>query len=707
MKNGAFMSKTRSFIGASVFYIISTVFLYSCANPPEINTLSVESIKNTQEEGANNTPKDWPAYDDTEASKFIEFCHQDYDRAVSQFNFLEHPSKTESARDLLKAINQLDIVLDGLAGRSSLIRNVHPNAAVRTAGDVCQQKLMALFSDISLSRPIYNKLTAVKTDTFSAIDKRYVDEMIKDFQLSGVNQDEKTRNRIRELNDEILLIGQEFGSNIRDDVRKLEVTPEELDGLPQDFIDAHPVNENGRVTITTDYPDYFPVSQYATSDELRLKTYKQFKSRGYPANKSVLESMLTKRYELAQLLGFSNYAEYITANKMIGSAKNAADFIDKINRVAQPRSLQDYNILLKRLQKIDPSATSVGDWQKTYLENLIKAEVYKVDAQEVRQYFSYNNVRAGIFDLVEQMFNVSIEHWETEVWDPSVESYQILDNKVLDNRGKKALIGQFHLDMHPREGKYKHAAAFGVREGVKGIQTPISALVCNFPGDGDGSALMEHSQVETFLHEFGHLLHGLFGGHQPWLGMSGISTERDFVEAPSQMLEEWVWDADTLKAFARNAKGELIPDSLIEKMKNGRDYGKGIWTRHQMFYASISLGFYNQNPAKLDLDKTMKDLQAEYSPFAYVDDTYFYASFGHLNGYSAIYYTYMWSLVIASDMFSEFETAGLRNQDVAGRYRKYVLEPGGSKPAADLVADFLGRSYNFDAFAKQLNVDKK
>lgn len=213
---------------------------------------------------------------------------------------------------------------------------------------------------------------------------------------------------------------------------------------------------------------------------------------------------------------------------------------------------------------------------------------------------------------------------------------------------------------------------------------------------------MEHSQVETFLHEFGHLLHGLFGGDHKWLAQSGIRTEWDFVEAPSQMLEEWVWDADTLKTFAVNAKGETIPDALIEKMRTGRGYGKGLFTRHQMYYAAISLNFYNQNPEGFDPTTALKELKPQYSNFAYVDDTHFYTSFGHLYGYSSIYYTYMWSLVIASDLFSEFEKNGLRDTETANKYRQLILGPGGSKDAAELVRDFLGRDYNFDAFAETL-----
>ncbi|RYZ83233.1 MAG: tetraacyldisaccharide 4'-kinase, partial [Moraxellaceae bacterium] len=387
-------------------------------------------------------------------------------------------------------------------------------------------------------------------------------------------------------------------------------------------------------------------------------------------------------------------ASYITEDKMIKSPKNAQEFIDKVSALATPRAQQEYEVLLKRLQKINPSATKVDDWQKMYLQELIKKEKYQVDAQKIRQYFPFAKVQQGIFDLTQTMFGVTIRPWQTSTWHPSVKAFEVVDGNQV--------IGRFYLDMHPREGKYKHAAQFGIQSGVKGVQLPIAALVCNFPGGENPNELMEHNDVETFLHEFGHLLHTMFSGDHERLAFSGVRTEWDFVEAPSQMLEEWVWDADTLASFARNERGDVIPKELVAKMRAGRDFGRGLWTKHQLFYAATSLNVYNKNPAMIDLDKLTADIQATYSPFGYVEGTHFYASFGHLNGYSAIYYTYMWSLVIASDMFSEFEKQGLRNPEVAQRYRKAVLAPGGSKDAADLVSDFLGRPFSFDAFAKKL-----
>lgn len=643
-------------------------------------------------------PDDWPQQDDPEAQAYFSGCYQDFQKANRQFRTLEYPRRALSPMELLRNINLLDITLDGTLSMTSLYANVHPNAKVRDAAQACQQKFVVLLSDISLSRPLFNRLVNLDTQELNDLDRRYVEKMLRDFRRSGVDKDDATRERIKVLNEEINQIGQTFNKNILEDRRLLEVaSTEDLAGMPADYISARKKTEDGKLIISTDYPDYTPFMQYAHNDDLRLQLYTIFRQRAYPANKETLMDLIQKRHELAQLLGYQNYAQYVTEDKMIQTPENAQSFIDKVYGLATPRAQAEYQALLARKRQDDPEAPVVTDWQKFYYEHLVKKEKYEIDSQRIRQYFQYDQVRQGIFALTETLFGIEIRPWQTEVWHDSVNAYEIVD--------QGQVIGRFYLDMHPREGKYKHAAAFSIQDGVRGMQLPIYALVCNFPG-GDGSAgLMEHSDVETFLHEFGHLLHGIFAGNQERLAFSGIRTEWDFVEAPSQMLQEWVWDMDTLATFARNEKGEVIPKALVDKMVEGRNFGRGLWTQHQLFYAALSLNVYNRNPVNLDLDQLTAEIQAKYSPFGYVDDTYFYASFGHLNGYSAIYYTYMWSLVISADMFSEFQQHGLRNPDIAERYRRYVLAPGGSKDAADLVQDFLGRPYSFDAFARDLNND--
>ncbi len=696
------VDSTKAHLFQSIVSVLTRVLPFSVALLVACTPDTPQKPTQTPAENTNATATNivWATPASEEAVSYIKACQQDYEQIVAKLAEFADTSTSFDTPTLLSAINQMDILLDKQMNLASLYANVHPNAELRTTAESCEQQFVTLISEISLSRSFYERVAAIDTATLDALDKRFVEHMLMDFRRSGVDKDEATRKKIKQLNEEINLVGQTFDKNIREGSRKLIVNSvDDLKGLPQDYIDKHKPDENGKIVLTTAYPDYMPFMQYAESDDLRKQFYVIFRQQAYPENKAVLQQLLSKRHELAKLLGYENYAALITEDKMIKNPVNAQVFIDKVSAIANPRAQTEYETLLKRLQKINPQATKVEDWQKIYLEDLVKKEQYQVNAQEVRQYFQYNNVRQGIFDLTQAMFGVTIKPWDTSVWHESVKAYEIWD-------GEK-VIGRFYLDMHPRDGKYKHAAEFSIVNGVNGIQLPVAALVCNFPG-GDGSAgLMEHSDVETFLHEFGHLLHNIFAGtNQRWMYFSGIKTEWDFVEAPSQMLEEWVWDAETLATFARNDKGEVIPPALVEKMIAGRDFGKAMWTKHQLFYAALSLGFYNQDPATLELDKAMAAIQSTYSPFGYVDDTYFYTSFGHLNGYSAIYYTYMWSLVIAADMHSEFAKKGLRNPELAHHYRKTVLEPGGTKDAADLVSDFLGRPYSFDAFAEDLATHK-
>ena len=653
---------------------------------------SIAPSKSTQASLAATSKTTWSIPADGAAKTYLLGCQGDYEKALGLLQELSTPGKKFRTANLLDDINRLDIILDKQMNLAGLYANVHPQPEIRAAAEQCEQNLVSLISEISLSRPLYNQIANIDLATLDQEDHRFVEHMLRDYKRSGVDKDDATRARIKSLNEEINLIGQQFDKNIRDGSRQLILdSSADLKGLPQDYIDAHKPDEQGKIILTTAYPDYFPFMQFAENDELRKKFYVLFRQQAYPENKQVLQQLLAKRYELARLLGYKNFSEYITEDKMIKSPANAQSFIDKVSQLANPRAETEYNELLKRLQKIDPSAKKVADWQKLYIEHLVKKEKYDVNSQEVRKYFHYDNVREGIFDLTETMFGVTIRPWNTLVWHESVNAYEVVE------KGK--VIGRFYLDMHPREGKYQHAAQFSIVSGLKDVQLPEAALICNFP-----NTLMEHTDVETFLHEFGHLMHDLFAGvDQRWVYFSGTKTELDFVEAPSQMLEEWVWDATTLATFARNEKGEVIPPELVKKMVKARDFGKALWTKHQLFYAALSLGFYNQDPALLEIDKKMAEIQANYSPFGYVNDTYFYASFGHLNGYSSLYYTYMWSLVIAADMHSEFLKKGLRNSDLANHYRETVLAPGGKKDAAQLVEDFLGRPYNFEAFAKDLS----
>lgn len=608
----------------------------------------------------------------------------------------------QAGETTLVLYNEMMMHLDAAANECGLFARIHPNADVRAAAEEGEQATAKVVTELNLDRDLYGIFRQLDASGFDHGTKWFLEKRLRDFRRAGVDKSDDVRRQIAALNDEIVKIGQEFAKNIRTDEREILLdSVADLDGLPIDWIERHPPGPDGKIHISTRTPDYTPFMTYARNADARRRLYIQHKDRGYPTNIEVLQNLLSRRHELARLLGYPTWADYITEDKMIASATNAQTFVDRVARMSKSSASRDYERLLARKRADVPNAEGVEDWEKSYYEELVKAEQFAFDSQAVRPYFNFLQVQQGLFDLTSRLFGVSyVQLHNLQLWHPDVTAWNI-------HAGEKH-IGRFYLDMHPREDKYGHAAEFDYRTGVGGARLPQCVLICNFPNprdNKDGVALMEHSDVTTLFHEFGHLLHALFAGHQQLIGNSGISTEWDFVEVPSQMLEEWCFDPESLRAFARHYEtAEPIPLVLVEKLRATRDFGKGLQAAHQMFYASLALRYYSDSkPSELDTTQALIDLQERYSPFPYVDGTHFQCNFGHLDGYSAIYYTYMWSLVIEKDLLGRFKRDGLSNTATARSYRKTILEPGGSKKAAELVKDFLGRPYSFDAFESWLN----
>ena len=326
------------------------------------------------------------------------------------------------------------------------------------------------------------------------------------------------------------------------------------------------------------------------------------------------------------------------------------------------------------------------------------ADLWLPDAQSVRPYFPYDRVKQGLLDVTSRLYGVTYRPAkDVPVWHPSVEVYEVLDGG--------ALIGRFYLDTHPRPNKQSNPITGTVRVGVAGRQLPEAVLMTALPGGQAGDpGLMTHEEVVTFFHEFGHVVHAIVSA-RPWFG-TGRLVERDFVEAPSQMFEEWTWDPATLATFAKHYQtNEPIPAALVLKMRRANEFGQALGVRQQMVFAKLSLSLHDRDPKSVDSTALIRDLTNKYLPFPFVEGTHRQTAFTHLanRNYSASYYTYMWSLVIAKDLFSKFDQTNLLAPAVAQKYREAVLAPGGSKPAADLVRDFLGRPFNAAAWEAWLN----
>jgi thimet oligopeptidase len=689
-------------MNCSTFRVLSGAFaaaLAACSGPSSQTESSVPNSPQPAADG-DTAPQGGGPKAENAADKFARECRAGLVRAKEILPTITAAQATRTTDNTLVPYNQMMMALEQSSATAGLVHSVHPDKAIRDAAEACEQEAAAFINELKLNRELYQAFAGLDTKGFDPQTERLVTRSLRDFRRAGVDKDDEKRTRIKAIDDELVKLGQTFSRNIVDDVRSIALTDaSQMKGLPQDYIDSHKPNEQGKILITTNYPDYIPFMSYADSNPLRKELYVASRARGDKSNGDVLKNILKLRAEKAKLLGYASWADYATEDKMMKSGKNAAQFIERITKTAQKRAKRDYAELLKFKKKnIDKNATRVEDYEKSYIENKVKAQSYSYDPQEVRPYFPYREVEKGLLDITAEMYGIEYKPAaDAQVWHQDVRAFDVMKS------GQK--IGRIFLDMHPREGKYQHAAQFTLRSGVKGQQLPEGVLVCNFPNPRtDPPALMEHDDVVTMFHEFGHLMHHVLGGQDhKWIDQSGVATEWDFVEAPSQMFEEWAWSHDTLKRFAKHHEsGAVIPEELVQRMRKADKFGIGLQTVQQMFYASVSLKFHTADPESLDMQNEVKKLQEKYTPFKFVAGTSFHTNFGHLNGYSALYYTYMWSLVIAKDMLTPFHKNGLMNKDFTFKYRDLILAKGGTKDAADLVKDFLGRDFNFKAFEDYL-----
>jgi len=633
-----------------------------------------------------------------DAPGFRADCDGELKQAEAALGRLLAVKGKRTVENTLKPYNEVVLHADNAAYEASLMESVHPDSAFRATAEEVTQAAQKFASDLSLNRGVYEAIQAVDVSKETPDTKYLVERTLRDFRRAGVDKDDATRAKITALREELVKIGQEFDKNIRNDSRSIELSSvDELKGLPDDFIKSHQPGPDGKIKISIEYPDRFPIMSYAENGEVRKRLYMERMNRAYPQNMAVLDQLIAKRYELAQLLGYKTWADYVTEDKMIKSAANVSQFIDRISALTVAASKDEYQIFLKAKRADDPTATTIENWEYAYYSNKVKKRDYDFDSREARPYFAFADVKKGVMEVTSKIFGVSFKKIDNPtVWDPTVDAYEVWDG------GK--MIGRFFFDLHPRPGKFNHAAQFQIRQGCAGYQLPEAALVCNFPGDEPNDpGLMEPADVETFFHEFGHLLHSIFAGGQRWEPLAGTSTEWDFVEAPSQLLEEWARYASSLQSFAKNYQtGEAIPVAMVEKMRRSDAFGRATDTAFQVLLTTISLRIYDRDPSQVNTDKIVEEAETSIMPFPRVPNTHFQRSYGHLDGYSAIYYTYQWSLVIAKDMFSKFDPAHMLDPAVPTMYRKTVLAAGGTKPAGELVHDFLKRDFDYKAYEAYL-----
>ena len=573
-----------------------------------------------------------------------------------------------------------------------LMLNLHPDAAVRGAGQEGHQRAESMQHRIYTNRDYQVAITGIQLQGANPEVRRYVALELQSFKLQGAGLDSSARARLHELRDRATAFEVRFGRNIAEDTTHLQLTDVELAGLPQPWIQAHQRTADGKVILGMSYPDLFPALTYASNPTTRRVVMRAFANRGWPANVPVLDSLLRLRWDIAHRLGYQNWAEENIAQHMVPTSDSASAFIESI----RARSASAVNTTLARylvaLRTENPDVTQfrVSDW--FHAPELVRRTDFDVDGRLVSEYFPADAVRRGVLAVAARLFTLQFREVNVPVWDPSVTAYEVWDHR--------ALRGRIYLDLSPRQNKYDHAAMAGLRRGIRGRELPQGVLMTNLPAvDGTHPGLMEFDDVVTLFHEFGHLLHWLYAASD-WGGLSW-PVEQDFIEAPSQLFEEWVTQPDVLRMFARNYRtGEPIPVDLVRRLHQAIEFNRALSWTFQDASAALSLELHRRNPDSLDVEGFSRQLWNHFMPAPMPNDMYFATSFDHLGdpNYSATYYTYIWSKALAKDLWTGFDHANPFAPSPAARYRDLVLKPGGTLPAGELLRHFLGRSWRMNAW---------
>ena len=617
------------------------------------------------------------------------------------------PDNERTFKNTMIALDEVYDVVNSVSCIVGLLANASTDSLIRTTAQEKDTEISQYDNQLGLNEDLYNAVKAYskteEANNLTGWQEKFTVETVDGFERSGFALPKEQRDQLQVIMDELTVIQQEFGTNINDYEDWMYITEEQTAGLPDDYKNAR-LQEDGTYKIGVSYPDIRPMFRNCEDEKTRKKLLFMYQNRAADKNMEVLNRMIKKRNEYANLLGYDNYADYNLGDKMAEKADVVWDFNKELLEKAKVKGYADLEEMTTfQREDMNIDKDHVEPWSRSFVTDKLLKKNYGVDAEEVRQYFPLESVIDGLFSITQNLFDLEYKEMKNaSVWHEDVLAYEVFDDGNL--------IGRFYLDLHPRANKYSHAACFPViiaRNTDNGFQIPTSSLECNFSAPAEGKpALMTHAEVTTFFHEFGHVLHSLLSKSELSV-QSGFFVARDFIEAPSQIFENWVWNYESLSLFAKHWEtGEVLPEELFNKMYSAKTVMSGRNTLYQLFLGALDMTLYSSyDPDGAESITSIREkLDEEINLVAPVPGTHMAAAFGHLNGYGASYYGYLWSKVFAQDMFSRFEDEGIFSKDAGLDYKNIILAQGATKDEMDMLREFLGRDPEKDAFVRSLGL---
>ena len=592
---------------------------------------------------------------------------------------------------LLVDLDAMQRRYEDAGGPMALLTAVHPDKSIRDATDACDLKYQAFNSAFLQNARIYALLKQVQPA--DDIDRRYQRDLLDAFEDSGVGLPDDKRSRAQQINNDITRLTQEFERRVREDKTRVPFTVAELQGVPADLYKDAQRDEQGRYLLGLGYPTSFPFLENAANGAARERMWRAFQNTGGVDNLKTLAQLGEMRHEYARLFGFESYSDFALRRRMARSEGEVQKFLGTVKDAVAKREVADLEVLRqsKALHlKQSLAKTVVKRWDVLYYTQRARKARFALDQEQFRQYFPPEASLQFVFRLATQLFGVKFTPVQRSLWHADARAFELADIAT----GQP--LGTLFVDLYPRDDKYNHAACWSFRNVSTLVgRQPAAGLVVNFNRQG-----LTIDELETLLHEFGHALHALLSTTR-YTGEGGTNVKLDFVEAPSQMLEDWVYDRKVLALFKDVCPTcKPVPAALLARADKARHFAKGILFSRQHLYASYDLAFYGkQSQEPMALWTKMEGA----TPLGHVPDTMFPAGFAHIaGGYAAGYYAYLWSLVVAEDLRTAF-AANKLDASVGRRYRATVLSHGGEVDPNELVAQFLGRPTDSRAFFKSLS----
>lgn len=642
----------------------------------------------------------------TKTPLFIEEAHQVINDIIAVADHERTYENTARPLDEVFSLSNLAIAQRVYEALELL----HPHDNIRNAAHDAYITIQAFWVDNVMSnKALYRAFMAyasqqLENEGLSDQQRYFVNDTIDSFKREGLSLPDETLAQVNGLRKELAALSADFDRNIAQDNRTITVTKQELAGLGDDFIAALRTDDNDFYILGVDYPTYFGVMENCSVAETRKKLYEAFSNRAYPINEDILRSIITKRDELARLLGYVDYAHCDIDSQMAATPERAQAFIDDLTERSAIKTEKEFMTLTQTLPTSVELTTDgkLQPWDMAYVQNMYKKTHYNLDEQKIAEYFPMQKTVEELLDIYRQFFSIDFkEETARGLWHEDVSIVRVLKDSEI--------IGTLLLDLYPRPNKYSHAAHTTIVPGTyktDGSLIPdVSIVIANFTKATETKpSLLKRSEVETFFHEFGHALHAILGATEI-ASLSGTHTKTDFVELPSQMLEEWLMDKEMLKKVSGHyITGQPLPEDIIDTIIELKNLTSGYFVTRQTYLASIALSYFGQGEHKnpQDLMHNLHSKIMKHSAFS--PDNHFYASFGHLTGYGAKYYGYLWSKVFALDIFAEIKKHGLLNPEIGRKYVKEILGKGGAQDPNELLYNFLGRAPNTKAFFEEMGL---